>query len=300
MAVNQPKTQEEYDTGRALLLATVAALGGFLFGFDTAVINGAVTAVRAEFHMGDLLTGFTVSSALLGCVVGAYAAGWLADRQGRIKVMVLAAALFVISALGSGLAFSPWELILWRVIGGLGVGAASVIAPAYIAEISPASIRGRMGSLQQLAIVTGIFIALLSDAFLAAAGRRSRQAAVVRSGSLALDVPRRASSRPWPTASVAADPGVPATWCPGGERQGALRAQPGPQDRHRRAHVGDPSHRGAGGALVLQGPGEAGRRRSVADRLGRHRTVGLPAVRRHQRDLLLLLGAVAAGRLQRE
>jgi MFS transporter, SP family, sugar:H+ symporter len=71
MAINEPRTQEEYDTGRALLLATVAALGGFLFGFDTAVINGAVTAVRAEFHMGDLLTGFTVSSALLGCVVGA-------------------------------------------------------------------------------------------------------------------------------------------------------------------------------------------------------------------------------------
>jgi SP family sugar:H+ symporter-like MFS transporter len=81
--------------------------------------------------------------------------------------MVLAAVLFVVSAIGSGLAFSPWDLILWRVVGGLGVGAASVIAPAYIAEISPASIRGRMGSLQQLAIVTGIFIALLSDAFLA-------------------------------------------------------------------------------------------------------------------------------------
>ena len=167
MALNKPQTQEEYDTGRALLLATVAALGGFLFGFDTAVINGAVTAVRDEFQMGPFLTGFTVSSALLGCVVGAYGAGWLADRQGRIKVMVLAAVLFFVSAIGSGLAFSPLDLIFWRVIGGLGVGAASVIAPAYIAEISPASIRGRMGSLQQLAIVTGIFIALLSDAFLA-------------------------------------------------------------------------------------------------------------------------------------
>ena len=167
MALNKPQTQEEYDTGRALLLATVAALGGFLFGFDTAVINGAVTAVRDEFQMGPFLTGFTVSSALLGCVVGAYGAGWLADRQGRIKVMVLAAVLFLVSAIGSGLAFSPLDLIFWRVIGGLGVGAASVIAPAYIAEISPASIRGRMGSLQQLAIVTGIFIALLSDAFLA-------------------------------------------------------------------------------------------------------------------------------------
>jgi sugar porter (SP) family MFS transporter len=167
MAVNKPQTQEEYDTGRALLLATVAALGGFLFGFDTAVINGAVTAVRDGFGMGAFLTGFVVSSALLGCVAGAYGAGWLADRQGRIRVMVLAAVLFLVSAIGSGLSFSPWDLIIWRVIGGLGVGAASVIAPAYIAEISPASIRGRMGSLQQLAIVTGIFIALLSDAYLA-------------------------------------------------------------------------------------------------------------------------------------
>ena len=180
MAVNKPQTQEEYDTGRALLLATVAALGGFLFGFDTAVINGAVTAVRDEFHMGPFLTGFTVSSALLGCVVGAYGAGWLADRQGRIKVMVLAAVLFLVSAIGSGLAFSPLDLIIWRVIGGLGVGAASVIAPAYIAEISPASIRGRMGSLQQLAIVTGIFVALLSDAFLARVAGGAGERALVR------------------------------------------------------------------------------------------------------------------------
>ena len=81
MALNKPQTQEEYDTGRALLLATVAALGGFLFGFDTAVINGAVTAVRDEFQMGPFLTGFTVSSALLGCVVGANPPGWLSDRQ---------------------------------------------------------------------------------------------------------------------------------------------------------------------------------------------------------------------------
>ncbi len=162
-------TREEFYTARAVLLAAVAALGGFLFGFDTAVINGAVTAVRAEFEMGSLLTGFAVSSALLGCVAGAWLAGQLADKHGRIKVMVLASALFTISALGSGLAFGPWDLILWRVVGGLGVGAASVIAPAYIAEISPASIRGRLGSLQQLAIVTGIFVALLSDFALAAA-----------------------------------------------------------------------------------------------------------------------------------
>ncbi|WP_043497252.1 sugar porter family MFS transporter [Georgenia sp. SUBG003] len=164
---DQTTVREEFNTGRVVLLAVVAALGGFLFGFDTAVINGTVVAVREQFGMGAGLTGFVVSSALLGCIAGAYLAGRLADRWGRIRVMVLAAVLFTVSALGSGLAFGPWDLILWRVVGGLGVGAASVIAPAYIAEISPASIRGRLGSLQQLAIVTGIFIALLSDAFLA-------------------------------------------------------------------------------------------------------------------------------------
>lgn len=113
------------------------------------------------------LTGFVVSSALLGCIAGAYLAGRLADRWGRTRVMVLASALFTASALGSGLAFGPWDLIIWRVVGGLGVGAASVIAPAYIAEVAPPSIRGRLGSLQQLAIVSGIFVALLSDAWLA-------------------------------------------------------------------------------------------------------------------------------------
>ncbi|WP_226344309.1 sugar porter family MFS transporter [Agilicoccus flavus] len=160
---------ERFYAARVIQLATVAALGGFLFGFDTAVINGAVTPMREDFGMSAGLTGFVVSSALLGCMLGAYLAGRLADRIGRIKVMVFAAVLFTISAVGSGLAFGPWDMIVWRVVGGVGVGAASVIAPAYIAEISPASIRGRMGSLQQLAIVTGIFLALLSDYALAAA-----------------------------------------------------------------------------------------------------------------------------------
>jgi MFS transporter, SP family, sugar:H+ symporter len=169
MTTTQVQPREDFRTARAVQLASVAALAGFLFGFDTAVINGAVTAVRNEFEMTALMTGFVVSSALLGCVAGAWLAGRLADRWGRIKVMVLAASFFTISALGSGLALGPWDLTFWRVVGGLGVGAASVIAPAYIAEISPASIRGRLGSLQQLAIVTGIFVALLSDYALAAA-----------------------------------------------------------------------------------------------------------------------------------
>ena len=168
--MSQPFTVEErFHTARVVQLAAVAALGGFLFGFDTAVINGAVTPMRDSFGMSAGLTGFVVSSALLACMVGAYLAGALADRIGRIRVMVLAAVLFTVSAIGSGLAFGPWDMILWRAVGGIGVGAASVIAPAYIAEISPASIRGRLGSLQQLAIVTGIFVALLSDFAIAAA-----------------------------------------------------------------------------------------------------------------------------------
>ena len=158
-----------FHTARVIHLAAVAAIGGLLFGFDTAVINGTVTAMQSDFAMGDGLTGFVVSSALLGCMVGAYAAGRIADRIGRIRVMLIAAVMFTISALGSGLAFGPTDMIIWRVIGGLGVGAASVIAPAYIAEISPAEVRGRMGSLQQLAIVIGIFIALLSDFAIAGA-----------------------------------------------------------------------------------------------------------------------------------
>jgi MFS transporter, SP family, sugar:H+ symporter len=171
----EPYEPERYDTGRAVLLAAVAALGGFLFGFDTAVINGAVSAIRETFGMGAGLTGFVVAAALLGCAAGAWLAGKLADRIGRIRVMVLAAALFLLSAIGSGLSHSPIDLTFWRIVGGLGVGGASVIAPAYIAEIAPASIRGRLGSLQQLAIVSGIFVALLSDYFLATAAAGADQ-----------------------------------------------------------------------------------------------------------------------------
>lgn len=148
-------------------ISLAAAVGGFLFGFDTSVINGAVNALSEEFSLGPGLTGFAVSSALLGCAVGAWFAGSLSNRYGRIPVMVIAAILFFVSAIGSGLAFGVWDLILWRVIGGLGVGAASVIAPAYIAEVAPARFRGRLGSLQQLAIVLGIFTALLSNALIA-------------------------------------------------------------------------------------------------------------------------------------
>ncbi|WIX75130.1 sugar porter family MFS transporter [Amycolatopsis carbonis] len=161
-------------TGRTVLVAATAALGGFLFGYDTAVINGAVKAVGENFGASAFVLGFAVAAALIGCAIGAWFAGAIADRYGRIRVMWLAAIAFAISALGSGFSFSIWDLAFWRLVGGLGVGAASVIAPAYIAEISPAYLRGRLGSLQQLAIVTGIFVALLVDyALVAGSGSAS-------------------------------------------------------------------------------------------------------------------------------
>ncbi|UAJ71986.1 sugar porter family MFS transporter [Synechocystis sp. PCC 7339] len=158
-----------------LLISGVAALGGFLFGFDTAVINGAVAALQKHFQTDSLLTGLSVSLALLGSALGAFGAGPIADRHGRVKTMILAAVLFTLSSIGSGLPFTIWDFIFWRVLGGIGVGAASVIAPAYIAEVSPAHLRGRLGSLQQLAIVSGIFIALLSNWFIASMAGGSAQ-----------------------------------------------------------------------------------------------------------------------------
>jgi MFS transporter, SP family, sugar:H+ symporter len=150
-----------------ILIAGAAALGGFLFGFDTAVINGAVVALSRTFNATSLVTGLAVSLALLGSALGAFYAGQIADRYGRVKAMVVASVLFTLSAIGSGIAFGIVDFIVWRALGGIAVGAASVIAPAYIAECSPAHLRGRLGSLQQLAIVVGIFIALLSNYFIA-------------------------------------------------------------------------------------------------------------------------------------
>ena len=157
----------QHATARVVLIASAAALGGFLFGFDTAVINGAVDAVRGNFGLGAGQIGFAVSCALLGSAVGAWYAGPLADRFGRVRSMQVAALFLALSALGSGLVSGVASLVFWRLVGGIGVGMASVIAPTYIAEVSPAAVRGRLGSLQQLAIVLGIFAALLSDAWLA-------------------------------------------------------------------------------------------------------------------------------------
>lgn len=152
---------------RVLGVSIAAAVGGFLFGFDSSVVNGAVDAIQGEFKLSDLVTGFAVAVALLGCAVGAWFAGRLADVWGRKKVMLLGSALFIASSIGAAMTQTVWDLMLWRILGGLGIGIASVIAPAYIAEIAPAKFRGALGSMQQLAITLGIFAALLSDALLA-------------------------------------------------------------------------------------------------------------------------------------
>ena len=166
MTITQDQTTAKIPQ-RVIWLAVAGAVGGFLFGFDSSVVNGAVDAIKEEFALSEAVTGFAVAVALLGCAAGAYLAGKVADRYGRIPAMKLGALLFLVSAIGTGFAFGVWDLIFWRLVGGLGIGLASVIAPAYISEISPRHVRGRLASLQQLAITTGIFAALLSDAVFA-------------------------------------------------------------------------------------------------------------------------------------
>lgn len=150
-----------------LRLAATAAMGGLLFGYDSAVINGAVDAIRQQFDVGPGPLGFAVAAALIGAAIGAFFGGRIADTFGRIPVMKVAAVLFLVSAIGSAVAPEIISLVAFRILGGLGMGVASIIAPAYIAEVAPAHIRGRLGSMQQLAIVVGIFLSLLVNAVLA-------------------------------------------------------------------------------------------------------------------------------------
>ena len=166
-AASELDYEESEHSGKVIRIASVAALGGLLFGYDSAVINGAVAALQDEFAINNVTLGFAVASALLGAAVGALTAGRLADKIGRRSVMKLGAMLFFISAIGTAFAGHIWLVVLFRVVGGLGVGVASVIAPTYIAETAPPRIRGRLGSLQQLAIVTGIFLSLSIDYLLA-------------------------------------------------------------------------------------------------------------------------------------
>ncbi|HLU75348.1 MAG TPA: sugar porter family MFS transporter [Nonomuraea sp.] len=142
--------------GHVVFIAASAAVGGFLFGYDSSVINGAVVGIQNHFRVGSVEIGFVVAIALLGSAVGAWFGGGLADRWGRTRTMQVAAILFAASSIGQMLPFALWDLTLWRALAGVAIGMASVLGPAYIAEVAPAAYRGRLGSFQQLAIVLGI------------------------------------------------------------------------------------------------------------------------------------------------
>jgi sugar porter (SP) family MFS transporter len=152
------------------LLAFVAALGGLLFGYDTAVISGAIGFMEEHFHLDEIQKGWVASCALLGCILGAAGAGVLSDAVGRKKVLLLSAVLFTISALGAALPTSVAQFVVARILGGLGIGMASMVSPLYIAEVAPARIRGRMVSLNQLAIVSGMVVVYYVNSLIANLG----------------------------------------------------------------------------------------------------------------------------------
>lgn len=150
-------------TGYVVRISLIAALGGFLFGFETAVISGAEKTIQELWHLSSGWQGFTVASSLIGTVIGSLIAGVPAQRYGRKKVLTIIAILYLISAIGC--AVTPfWILfVTFRFVGGLAVGASSVVGPMYISEIAPANIRGRLAASFQLMIVTGIFVAYLTN-----------------------------------------------------------------------------------------------------------------------------------------
>jgi sugar porter (SP) family MFS transporter len=163
--------QESEGSSRYVAMVTVvAALGGLLFGYDTAVIAGAIGFLQSHFSLDATMKGWAASSALLGCVVGVSFAGAFSDRMGRKKTLVLAGILFLASAIGSAVPREFSVFVIFRMLGGIGVGVASMASPMYIAEITPARVRGRMVSVNQFAIVTGMLIIYFVNYFVALQG----------------------------------------------------------------------------------------------------------------------------------
>jgi len=161
-----PAARSGAQTWYLLVICLVAATGGLLFGFDTAVISGTVGLFRAEFELSAARAGWVASSALVGCMAGALVAGTLSDRFGRKKALLLSAACFTVSAIGCALAHTADSLVVARLLGGVGIGIASILSPMYIAEVSPPAVRGRLVALQQLAIVLGILAAYFSNSLI--------------------------------------------------------------------------------------------------------------------------------------
>ena len=153
-------------TGYVFRIAIVAALGGFLFGYDISIISGAIIFLKSQFHLDPYQQGFAVSSAAIGCIAGPLVAVALSDALGRRRTLVVAAILLGVSAVATALAGDMLQFNLFRIVGGVGVGLASVVSPMYIAEMAPARLRGRLVSVNQLAVVIGLFIAVVVSYFL--------------------------------------------------------------------------------------------------------------------------------------
>lgn len=171
--MSSSRQSTEGSAAYAAMLSTVAALGGLLFGYDTAVISGAIGFLRTHFALDAASMGWAASSALVGCLIGAGSAGEFADRLGRKKVLLIAAVLFTVSGIWSALPRTIVEFNIARILGGIGIGTASVVCPLYIAEIAPAARRGRLVAFNQLAIVTGILVVYFVNFFIAGIGGES-------------------------------------------------------------------------------------------------------------------------------
>lgn len=153
-----------------LFITFSAALGGFLFGYDTAVISGTTDFLQERFELTSIQLGWAAASALIGCIIGSASAGWFSDRYGRKKILMAAAVLYTVSAVASALAQNLIQLSIARIIGGIGVGSASLLSPLYIAEISPEKIRGRLVTLVQFSILIGMIVVYYVNARIAASG----------------------------------------------------------------------------------------------------------------------------------
>jgi MFS transporter, SP family, sugar:H+ symporter len=164
---------ERANIGLISAIVAVATIGGLLFGYDSGAVNGTQDGLKAAFALDEAGLGFTVGSLLIGCFIGAFFAGTLADSVGRRNVMRLSAVLFLGGALVQGLAHDHTLFVIARIIGGMAVGAASVLSPAYISEVAPANIRGRMTTVQQIMIITGLTAAFVVNYYLAAAAGSS-------------------------------------------------------------------------------------------------------------------------------
>ncbi len=169
MDTTRGSTSDNVNMALISAIVAVATIGGLLFGYDSGAVNGTQPGLKAAFALSEGGLGFTVGSLLIGCFIGAFFAGTLADRMGRRSVMRIAALLFLASALAQGFTADHTLFVIARLAGGMAVGAASVLSPAYIAEVAPANIRGRMTTVQQIMIITGLTLAFLVNYFLAGA-----------------------------------------------------------------------------------------------------------------------------------